>query len=445
MTTVGRVTTSEALAEIAAVLDRLDPDRSRLTPQARLDAAMQARRLSGRVAALADLLLAEADRAEAAQRATGTPTSAWLGVAQTLSRRESAGALHRARALAEHPQVGDAATAGRIGPGQARAITRVLEELAPQLDPGQQQAAERVLVGLADSLDADQLARSGGRVLQAVAPTHADDLREQQLQREAEAAHRSRRLRFFREGGSVRFDGSLPRVEGEAWMALLDAHAESLRRSAIEERDPLATSLTPEQRRADALVAMIRQHQVTRQAPSSGGDRPRVVVTLEYENLRRAAAGAGLLADGVELSAGELRRLCCDAGLLPAVLGGRSEVLDVGREARLVTPALRAGLALRDAGCAFPGCHTRSAVTEAHHIRPWWDGGSTALANLVLLCHHHHALVEPARHGVRDQWAVRIARDGVPEFIPPARLDRARVPVRHARFLVRDTGPPPAA
>lgn len=302
-----------------------------------------------------------------------------------------------------------------------------------------------MLVGLADSLDADQLARASGRVLQAVAPTRADELREQRLQREAETAHRSRGLRFFREGGSVRFDASLPRVEGEAWLALLDAHAESSRRSAIEQRDPLATSSTPEHRRADALVAMIRQHQVTRQAPSSGGDRPRVVVTLSYDDLRREAAGAGLIADGVELSAGELRRLRCDAGLLPAVLGGPSEVLDVGREARLVTPALRAALVLRDGGCAFPGCHTRPAVTEAHHITPWWADGRTGLANLVLLCHHHHGLVEPARYGLRDQWEVRIALDGVLEFLPPGRLDRTRRPVRHARFAVRDTGPPPAA
>ena len=98
-----------------------------------------------------------------------------------------------------------------------------------------------MLVGLADSLDADQLARASGRVLQAVAPTRADELREQRLQREAETAHRSRGLRFFREGGSVRFDGSLPRVEGEAWLALLDAHAENRRgaaRSSSETRWP---------------------------------------------------------------------------------------------------------------------------------------------------------------------------------------------------------------
>ena len=404
--------------------------------------------------ALADLLLAEADQADAAPRAAGTPTSSWLGIEQNLSKREAAGALHRARELDQHPLVGDAALGGRIGTGQARAITKVLDGLAPQLTAAQQSDAEQVLVGLADSMDADQLARSAGRVLEQVAPANANELREERQQRQSEAAQRSRSLRFFRDGGSVRFDGSLPRIEAEAWMTLLDAHAESLRRSALEERDPLAPTLSPEQRRADALVAMIHRHQVTRQAPTSGGDRPRVLVKLDLDALRRDAAGAGLIADGEELSAAELRQLCCDAELVPAVLGGPSEVLDVGRERRLVTPAIRAALSLRDGGCAFPTCRTRDAVCEAHHIAPWWAGGVTALSNLVLLCHHHHALVEPARYGVRDQWEVRIALDGVPEFVPPSRMDANRRPARDGRFaavgcgdegVAQGVGPPPAA
>jgi len=274
-------------------------------------------------------------------------------------------------------------------------------------------------------------------VLQEVAPTRANELLETRLQREAEAAERNRSLRFRRDGGSVRFDGSLPRVEAEAWMALLDAHAESSRRCAAEERDPLAPTLTPEQRRADALIAMIHQHQVARQAPSAGGDRPRVIVKLDYAMLLAQAAGAGLIADDQEISAGELRRLCCDAGLIPAVLGGPSEILDVGRERRLVTPAIHTALVLRDGGCAFPTCTARPGVCEAHHVVPWRLGGITALSDLVLVCKHHHGIVEPALYGVRDQWEVRLATDGVPEFLPPARLDPQRRPIRHGRFAAR--------
>lgn len=125
--------------------------------------------------------------------------------------------------------------------------------------------------------------------------------------------------------------------------------------------------------------------------------------------------------------------ICCDADLLPAVLGGPSTVLDVGRDRRLVPADLRAALVVRDGGCVFRGCHARPSECEAHHIIPWWKGGATALWNLVLLCHHHHGLVEPARCGVRDQWEIRIADDGVPETIPPRRCDPDRRPLRHAR------------
>ena len=55
-------------------------------------------------------------------------------------------------------------------------------------------------------------------------------------------------------------------------------------------------------------------------------------------------------------------------------------------------------------------------------------------SNLCLLCHHHHTLLEPARYPTRDQWEIRIAHDGIPEVIPPARYDPHRKPIRHARF-----------
>ncbi|MGC3994531.1 MAG: DUF222 domain-containing protein [Propionicimonas sp.] len=439
--TAGTLPAGQVLASIRDLLDRVDQDRSGLPAPTRLEWARSARVLADRVTALAQLLIGEADRVQAAERASGTPTSSWLSIDGNLSRRESAGLLHRSRALADHPAVGAAAADGRIGAGQAKAITDVLGSLASQLDDAQRASAERVMVGLASTMDADRLARAAGDVLAAVAPASADEQLEQRLQREAEAAHRNRSLVFFRDGnGSVSFRGSLPRTDAEAWLVQLDAYMESQRRTALEERDPLAVSPTPGQRRADALVAMIRDRERGRQGPSVGGDRPRVVVTLDHEALRRGAAGAGLIADGEQLSAGELRRLCCDADLVPAVLGGASEVLDVGRANRLVTPAIRTALMLRDGGCAFPGCQTRPNACEAHHIVPWRAGGVTALSNLVLLCHHHHALVEPARYGVRDQWLMRLGPDGVPEAVPPARQDPQRKPVRHQRFCARTAG-----
>nr|WP_231980412.1 HNH endonuclease signature motif containing protein [Tessaracoccus coleopterorum] len=60
--------------------------------------------------------------------------------------------------------------------------------------------------------------------------------------------------------------------------------------------------------------------------------------------------------------------------------------MDVGRDHRLVTKAIRAALTQRDKGCAFPLCDAPASACEAHHIRPWWAGGRTSIDNMVLLC-----------------------------------------------------------
>ncbi len=94
----------------------------------------------------------------------------------------------------------------------------------------------------------------------------------------------------------------------------------------------------------------------------------------------------GTTADGLDLPPDVIRRLACDAEIIPAVLGTRSEVLDVGRLHRLVTPALWVALVLRDRHCTFPACTRPPVMCHAHHLLPWSTGGTTTLDNLALLC-----------------------------------------------------------
>ena len=93
------------------------------------------------------------------------------------------------------------------------------------------------------------------------------------------------------------------------------------------------------------------------------------------------------------ISAAEARRLACTARIIPAVLGGKSEILDVGRGQRLFTKAQRRALLLRDKTCRAEGCDIPGAWCEAHHLVPWSQGGSTDLKDGALLCskHHHRA------------------------------------------------------
>jgi hypothetical protein len=164
--------------------------------------------------------------------------------------------------------------------------------------------------------------------------------------------------------------------------------------------------------------------------PDHGGDRPQVVVTVNYDVVAQKL-GVGMLDTGVRLSPAQVRRLACDAGLVPAVLSGAGQVLDVGRQRRRFTGPLRRALVLRDRGCAFPSCDRPPQWTDGHHVVHWADGGPTSLGNGVLLCGFHHRVVHTG------EWTVRIAADGWPEFVPPAWLDPLQRPRRNHRH------PPP--
>ncbi|HVF05807.1 MAG TPA: HNH endonuclease signature motif containing protein [Frankiaceae bacterium] len=89
--------------------------------------------------------------------------------------------------------------------------------------------------------------------------------------------------------------------------------------------------------------------------------------------------------------------------------------VSLGRATRLVPPALRKQVALRDGGCRYPGCPRGAAFCEAHHVRFWRDGGGTDLGNLVLLCRYHHHLVHDRGHDLRlhaDGGVTATRRDG---------------------------------
>src|SRR5918993_1055753 len=87
-------------------------------------------------------------------------------------------------------------------------------------------------------------------------------------------------------------------------------------------------------------------------------------------------------------------RLQAATALLPPTLGGGpTQPLEVGRATRVIQPAQRAALAVRDGGCVFPDCTRPLAWCDAHHLRHWLHGGPTDLANLALLCRAHHRAV----------------------------------------------------
>ncbi|WP_261375275.1 HNH endonuclease signature motif containing protein [Arthrobacter sp. KBS0702] len=127
------------------------------------------------------------------------------------------------------------------------------------------------------------------------------------------------------------------------------------------------------------------------------------------------------------VTAATIRKIACDADIIPVLLGSRGRVLDIGRTSRIFPPHIRKALTARDQGCAFPGCTIPAPWCEAHHIDYWAHGGTTSTDNGTLLCSHHHHTIH------KEQWTIH-PRNGIPWFIPPPHLDPQQTPRRNHYF-----------
>lgn len=118
--------------------------------------------------------------------------------------------------------------------------------------------------------------------------------------------------------------------------------------------------------------------------------------------------------DGIALPVSTVRRLCCDAEIIPAVLGAAGEILDLGRAVRTVNRAQRRALRAMHRTCAHPECTVPFSNCKAHHIR-WWkrDQGPTDISNLLPLCEKHHHLVHEGR------WTLTMTPDRVATWTRP--------------------------
>ncbi|MET7708815.1 DUF222 domain-containing protein [Micromonospora sp. NPDC005413] len=373
--------------------------------------------LAQRLATVQLGLVRELDARGLAVAQGASSTAVWLRERLRLTGRAARQLVQLAATVdAAPPAVRDALLSGAITVEQGRVVAETIAALPVEAGPEVADKATQLLVAWADRFDPTTLSRLGERVLTHVAPDLADQAELAALDRATERAEARRHVTLSeQQNGQVRLSGSL------------DTETAGLIREAI---DPLCAPTgehddrSPGQRRADALGEICRLALRTGQLPDNGGDRPQLVVTVSLDALVNGVR-AGTLETGERLTPSAVRRLACDTGVLPAVLGGNSQVLDVGRQRRLFTGPLRRALVLRDGGCAFPGCDRPSRWCDGHHVRHWADGGATALGNAVLLCGYHHRLVH------RGDWEVLIALDGRPDFLPPRWLDPLRTPRRN--------------
>jgi hypothetical protein len=175
------------------------------------------------------------------------------------------------------------------------------------------------------------------------------------------------------------------------------------------------------ERAGDTFVEILLKAANCPDSTTTNGYKTEVALTVSIETLQKAKNDTVLDLGDATLTARELRKILCDAHVLPAVMGGDSKPLDVAVPAYVVPAHIRRGLVLRDKGCAFPGCEKPGSACDSHHVLHWLGGGLTQLDNLVLLCPHHHRLVH------HSDWAITMV-NGFPEFIPPEYVDPLRRP-----------------
>ncbi|MDG4830453.1 DUF222 domain-containing protein [Solwaraspora sp. WMMD1047] len=408
----------EALRGIGGLVDEAVLRDAWALPEGELVAALEAvHGLEQRLTALRLALVREVDGRGVATTHGASSTAVWLRERLRMSGSAARRSVELAAALDAAPAVvGHALAAATINAEQARVIVDMVSDLPATVGAEVVEKAAQALVDHSVRFEPSILRGLGRRILHHVAPDVAEQAEADALRREEEQAHPRRHVSLSSpRDGRVRLTG------------VLDLETAGLLHAAL---DPLCAPTgdgddrSPGQRRHDALADVCRLVLRTGQLPASGGDRPQLVVTIGYHALVREM-GAGMLDTGAALTPATVRRLACDAVILPAVLGGNGQVLDVGRQRRLFTGPLRRALVLRDGGCAFPGCDRPPRWCDGHHITAWHDGGTTTLDNAVLICGYHHRLIHTG------QWQVRLAPDGRPEFIPPAWLDPTQLPRRN--------------
>jgi hypothetical protein len=435
---------SEGLAALAAAVDSLAvQDLDGLSDAVRAERVLELRRLVDRLEGHWLQELAGVDGRGAAgadQDQQVGSTAAWLRTRLRMGAGAAAGSVRTARALfgGPLPATAQALMAGEISPAHASVLAHGTYDLPDQVTV----EAEPVLLEAAGRLDPPRLRRVLGHLCLVADPDGADHDRERRHER------RGLWLAATWEG-MVAVNGLLEPEAGHTLLAAL----EPLARPA-DTHDPRSGG----QRRADALAELARRSLEGGRLPQAGGVRPQLTVTVDLDSLLGRPDGVGGEAGWAGPLAPETcRRLACDGtvtrvlvtrhpthghghgpsgyrhpdhiepeglvgrlraamALLPSVLGGApSQPLEAGRASRVVQPAQRTALAVRDGGCVFPGCGRPLAWCEAHHLRHWLHGGRTDLANLALVCRAHHRAVH------EGGWRLARGPDGRLTATPPHR------------------------
>ena len=420
--TAGTVPVMEGVARVHAVLDEVDT--SSVGPVSGRDVAEVDRAIS-RMEALKLTLVAAADQQDAGARAGMSGTSAWLAANTRSWGGKAAADVSLATALeASLPLTKDALADGQLSTAHASVIAGTTSRLPETLTEQERTRIETALVAQAKHVDPAKLRRAARRALLAAERSAAEALAHEDAELRGEEARAEARVRLTmhdNRDGTITGHFTVPALAGAILRKTIQQIA-SPRRKALGLADAAEVAGNHDaedgrprggerysagvlggeaqtggrlggvrdidwaQRYGAAFVELLEHLPTDR---LSGKVAATVVVTIDHDRLRESL-GAAHLDTGHDLSASETRRVACSAGLLPAVLGGSSLPLDLGRSHRFFTEAQRVALATTYDECAAEGCDRPYAWSELHHEDPWSRGGQTNLDLAVPLCRFHH-------------------------------------------------------
>ncbi|MCS0499179.1 HNH endonuclease signature motif containing protein [Protaetiibacter mangrovi] len=351
-----------------------------------------------------------------------------------------------------HEALVDAVLGAEVTARSAALIARGIDAVADHASPDDVAAAESLLLEHSNALTTRQLARACRAVADRFDPDGAEP-REETLRARSSLTLRQlpngltrliadlhpeaagfvrtaldaqtapRRQVAFTDAAADVSAGAADSAAGADAAGAVDAVGAAgapLPDSAIDDRRTLA------QKRVDALTTMARDF-LAHDRGTLAGTAVTMLVTVPLETLQSGIGTATIAGVDEPISASTARRLAADAEIIPAVMGGESQVLDLGRCERLFSEAQRRALSLIDGGRVGPGCDVPPAWCEVAHILAWILGGETDLENGALMCPCHH------RRFDLDGWGLS-REGGVPYLIPPPWLDPAQTPLRAGRM-----------
>ncbi len=354
--------------------------------------------LAAQVAALELQVAAHAETVGVGTESGAASAGVWWAVATNQDKGAAIGKTRLGQDLSDRwTRAGTALAAGEVTVDQARVIVNALNDLpAADLDAQVLLDAEIALVDLAADHSPRELRILGARILTVVAPEIGEEHDRKRLEAAEATAAMKRRLTLSRDGhGSVHGRFTIPEAQSAILEKALDALTAPKHVNATDGAGTWVKGRPSAEKQGEAFCELL-ETLPTEKLPQVAGMNASIVVLIDLETLT-SGVGAAMLETGQPITAAQARRWACEAQIIPAVLGGKSQPMDLGLGKRLFDHYQRIALILRDKGCTAIGCDAPASRCHAHHDDPWSQGGRTDLANGRLLCSHHHARVhDPA-------------------------------------------------